>query len=800
MKLLGRIVASACCVTLAAASAADAEAGKPAAGVIGWRGDGTGVFKDATPVIEWGRWPKSPNWGLRYQIRKPKGDDAGAPTPPDPLSGRGGNATPVRSGQILEWLVIGPFVPKEPAKALDEELLAGEASLSPDEGDKAGDLQWKPHRSVNDEPGVNMDWIRLSDLAGKKGAKIVYAHNYLFSKVKGAIVFHMDQGGACRIWVNGAQVHSNPKPVLTMGSINYVCYAANEHWAGELPVLGESASQKIAVNLEQGWNRVLIKATGNLNLRLVEAPDAEYETKNIVWTCRLPSYSNAQPIIVGDRIFLMSESEDLLCVDKNTGKILWKRATFYMDCLSDKEKQADPLLQQAGDLTEKLRAATDTDARVKLRNEIKKALAAADKKSSTDDPRFAEIRALQEKLKDKSLPDADRKDALGRIRAALAAMEGPKEANPYYAAVVPLEEAAKAPETKDADRAAIQAKIAEVLAEAAPRPRFRIPLHSHIQATGFTSPTPCSDGRHVYIYLGWGIVACYDLDGNRIWARLATDLGGVGAFNNNSPVLVGGKFVILRNVQVRGFDAQTGEVAWTTPDLRPKAHVDVWHGFGTDGNPSASLCTFKLGGKDVVYVNSAMVGADDGQVYAPFYENFGSNPRGTPVRLSDTLYYGANTAVFRFALPAEAKVGMRLPKQVKEDYEGDVDTYSSVLIHDGLLYALRGEGKLWVYDAKSLAVVYKQLLDMEPYKDYDHPGVTPSLVFAGGHIFAFDNQGACVVLEPGRQFKQVARNRMATCVSRRWVLDPDEIFQSAPIFEGGRMYLRGEQNLYCIGQ
>jgi hypothetical protein len=144
-------------------------------------------------------------------------------------------------------------------------------------------------------------------------------------------------------------------------------------------------------------------------------------------------------------------------------------------------------------------------------------------------------------------------------------------------------------------------------------------------------------------------------------------------------------------------------------------------------------------------------------------------------------------------------VGKRLAKQSREDYEGDVDTYASVLVHDGLLYALRGEGKLWVYDAKTLGVVYRQQLDVEAYRDYDHPGVTPSLVLAGKRVFAFDNQGTCIVLEPGRQFRQVARNRIATCVARRWVLDPDEIFQSAPIFEGGRMYLRGEQNLYCIG-
>jgi outer membrane protein assembly factor BamB len=302
------------------------------------------------------------------------------------------------------------------------------------------------------------------------------------------------------------------------------------------------------------------------------------------------------------------------------------------------------------------------------------------------------------------------------------------------------------------------------------------------------------------VWLGWGIAACYDLDGNRQWAALATDLGGGGAFNNNSPVLVGGKFIILRNVQIRAYDAKTGRIAWTSPDLRPKVGVDMWHGFGTDGNPSASLCTFKLGGRDVVYLNSAIIGVADGKVYCPFYENFGSNLRGTPVPLGDFLYYGANTAVFRFALPAEATEGMKLAKQVQENYEADLDTYSSVLVHDGLLYALRGDGKLWVYDAKTLAVVYAKQLDLESYRDYDHPGVTPSLVLPGKHIFAFDNQGNCIVLAPGREFKQVARNRLATCMSRRWVLDPDEIFQSAPIFEGGRMYLRGELYLYCIGE
>jgi hypothetical protein len=360
-----------------AACPAMGQASAPAAKVVGWRGDGTGLFPDATPVVEWGRWPKSPNHGLRYQTRRPAADDAEQ------------NAKPVQSGQVLEWLVVGPFAGKDPAAVLEEDLLPGEAAATPNEGDKAGTLAWARHVSVNKESGVAMDWIQLAELAGKKPGTVVYAHNYFHSAVKGTVALHLDHTAGCKVWVNGKVVHNNPKPAVTMFNINYVCYAATTHWAGELPVLGEGGSPRIAVELDKGWNRVLIKSGGNVNLRLVEAPQAEYETKNVIWATGLPNYSNAQPIIVGDRIFLMSESEDLICLDQATGRILWRRPTYYSDCLSEQEKQASPSLKQAAELTDKLRTATDSDERIKLRNEIKKALAAADKDAATADPRYA---------------------------------------------------------------------------------------------------------------------------------------------------------------------------------------------------------------------------------------------------------------------------------------------------------------------------------------------------------------------------------------------------------------------------
>ncbi len=85
--------------------------------------------------------------------------------------------------------------------------------------------------------------------------------------------------------------------------------------------------------------------------------------------------------------------------------------------------------------------------------------------------------------------------------------------------------------------------------------------------------------------------------------------------------------------------------------LKRRHEASRRHGFGTGGNPSASLCTFHQGGMDVIYFNSAIIGAADGKLYCPTYENFGSNPRGTPVPLGDAIYYGVSTSVFRFPLP-----------------------------------------------------------------------------------------------------------------------------------------------------
>ncbi|MEI6501947.1 MAG: PQQ-binding-like beta-propeller repeat protein [Armatimonadota bacterium] len=53
--------------------------------------------------------------------------------------------------------------------------------------------------------------------------------------------------------------------------------------------------------------------------------------KNIVWSTPMPSWSNATPVPVGDKLFLCSEPDTLLCVSATDGKILWQRTNGYKD-------------------------------------------------------------------------------------------------------------------------------------------------------------------------------------------------------------------------------------------------------------------------------------------------------------------------------------------------------------------------------------------------------------------------------------------------------------------------------------
>ena len=78
------------------------------------------------------------------------------------------------------------------------------------------------------------------------------------------------------------------------------------------------------------------------------------ERKNILWETKLPCYSWATPIVVGDKVFTRSEPYDLICLDKNTGKILWMRSHPPFVAVTEAEKKANPAFQEIEPLVAEL--------------------------------------------------------------------------------------------------------------------------------------------------------------------------------------------------------------------------------------------------------------------------------------------------------------------------------------------------------------------------------------------------------------------------------------------------------------
>ena len=234
-------------------------------------------------------------------------------------------------------------------------------------------------------------------------------------------------------------------------------------------------------------------------------------TEGAVWATELPSWSNALPVLVGDRIIVNSEPSTLICLDKD-GKILWQRTNTYEDLLTDEEKakltaenaQFAPLDKQEKELNRQL-------------DDLNKAVKQADDN-------------LKAKPDDDTLKTtfAGAKDAVAKQQAQLNEVR--------------------------------KQKAALTLAE-----RYRVPI-TH-PSNGYTSDTPVTDGARIYATYGNGVVACYALDGTRQWARIVEKPTHVWG-HSCSPVLVG-NMLVVQIIDMFALDAATGREIWR----RKQGHI-----------------------------------------------------------------------------------------------------------------------------------------------------------------------------------------------------------------------------------
>jgi outer membrane protein assembly factor BamB len=276
---------------------------------------------------------------------------------------------------------------------------------------------------------------------------------------------------------------------------------------------------------------------------------------------------------------------------------------------------------------------------------------------------------------------------------------------------------------------------------------------------GYSAPTPVTDGKNVFVAFGNGLVACFDLDGNRKWLELIEHSNAAYA-HSNSPVLVGDK-LLIHFTDLVALDTKTGKESWRLK--HPTSH----------GTPVVT----RIGDVDAVLTpRGALVRAQDGKLLT---DRLGSCGANSPVLHEGTVYY-VHGAVSASRLPQSVAPPVKVQVLWKGKVKGDGYWFSSPVVFKGLLYATSDQGILSVLDAGSGELVYDKRLDLRG-------SMYPSISLAGNRLYISSDNGTTVVLKPGREYQELARNKL-------------EPFRSSLVFEGKRLYVRTEKHLYCIGE
>ena len=285
---------------------------------------------------------------------------------------------------------------------------------------------------------------------------------------------------------------------------------------------------------------------------------------------------------------------------------------------------------------------------------------------------------------------------------------------------------------------------------------------------GYASYVPTTDGKLIYTSFGTGVVVAHDLEGNRIWHQ-QLDHPDHGMGGSTFPLLAG-DILVVRFSDYVGLDKATGEVLWRTPSVL------------TFGTP----VTFQV--EDEYYLFTArggLIRARDGlqlkKDLVPFDEETGFlEAFNSPVVQGDRIYFtqGAHVApeidafVSAFRIP---KIKYELEiyglERIWRTQVAQTSFFSSPLVYEGLVYTAGRDKVLTVFEADTGEVVYSQ--PIEKMRD----AIFSSLTLAGNAIFFGNEEGLALFIEPGRVYRELARNKIS-------------LYRSTPIFEGSTTFVR----------
>ncbi|MFT5407486.1 MAG: outer membrane protein assembly factor BamB [Verrucomicrobiales bacterium] len=640
----------------------------------GWRGDGSGLYPGTQPPLKWSRHVVTPMQQLESSSQPPAAGTKSS------LLVRHAGGKGVGHYSPAKWQVLGPFaVPKETKSSLDYNVIEDPGKLDPTNKPAVAGRSWQE---------IDGGDLNLAKTFGEmKGPQIAYLCAWIHSdnEVNVGIRGEGPQWQQYfHVWIDGKStsgwdMHKHP--------------------------------------IKKGWTRVMLKvasteipATWQFRASFFPfADELTYENENIQWVTALPGSCYSMPVLVGHRLFTLSEPNDLICVNASDGKIRWQTSLPVWEAITAKERATIP----NGDT---------------YRQSLQ---------------RLTELNA--------------------RVPQGLAKEEGE-------------------------ERLKLAEQLNKEIQKALPDYKVRFGWGG-----GNTAPTPVFDGKHLIVWLGeTGILAKFDLDGKRQWLRFHHPGDGGEHSINASPVIAGNRIIIAAGRCIIAFDRATGDELWRQEYRQPCYSTAM---IARAGDTEVLVCGdgSVLSLKDGERI-SEKIGRHDGEC-------------ASPIIVGDRFFLVSRGGFACAKLLPGPKVEVLYdikPKHLDPDCE--IYCVGSPIHHDGIIYFARsgwGFGpntpKLYAIEAATGQLIYRQPLKFTPGIFYHSKGagIAASLTLAGGNIYILDNRGDAIVCQPGRTYRELSHHQLEHLYTRE---NRQEVTNSTPIFSGKRIYLRAQENFYCIGE
>ena len=303
------------------------------------------------------------------------------------------------------------------------------------------------------------------------------------------------------------------------------------------------------------------------------------------------------------------------------------------------------------------------------------------------------------------------------------------------------------------------------------------PYDNRHRKSSYAASTPATDGKHVYAFFGTEGLYAFDMKGKLAWKADLGKLGTVGMGTGTSPILYNDLVIVQCDEEngegsfIVAVDKKTGKEAWKTPR---KVQVSWATPLLVQGAKRVELIT---SGTEAVVAYDPATGKELWR-----HKGVESNAIPSPVANADMVFVSAG-------FPAKIAMAIRLGQSgdltdsanVSWKYAKGTAYVPSPILYGDYLYLTTDRGILTCLDARSGELKYEGGRVPVPAT------FTASPVAFDGKILLTSEDGDTFIVKAGPKHEILGTNSLG------------EPVYASPAIADGRIFIRGEKNLYCIG-